>query len=1300
MAQTQAGPEATSECQVELKGQELRLPQAPSPAHWQARTMPQMEMAETGSLRAAGCSTSWMSPERRQGPLSAQAATAVAIAAGTCSASSEVVQPCVSKTGPAAVATAGASLRLGAPGALTAQAIQDGSLRSLLAPHLTISRYACSLAGLEEAARIAVCNVINGTAAPSPDRQASNRHDGDFPGWLGAAVRGGLADWFGFQHGACGSTANTCEALAADLIGGAGPVPTLSQAISRLHQATFATYQLWAAHIGADATISSAGCSPQDVHTMLSELALWYLMRGEAGTLTACPELMCWLFCQMRRQRFYIVPRPLRAAVRCVSTTLLPTTTTAATTGSGLSMAAQAPPPEALGGCPAEPSGTSSAAASIADDGLSFFQHTTIQPLCDLLQDAAAGSVASRQPGEQSSARGSCRGGCCCRRSAQPESAAAASELAASARQLNLDDLNEAFWQPAVLEVAYHCMDATCGLQSLRPIRKTYRERSSFLALLAVTSSYWMFAVVFALACAPVALTIAERGGSGIRDLGVMSVGFFLERLTAWSMLALSAGKLVQLCLYAVHSAPPLRSRRRRSAGDWRQWLKTRACYMVLPTAYHVAWAAGFWVVYWVGPGVGSAVWWVIVAARLACLLLGNGILHGLLEHSGWHASSLLLRGEQLLTDTERGYVDVPRGGPEAGDLLRQSTRHIAAYTAVWLAILAGKFAFDITILTETARTARDVQTRSLPLAWGFTSSGSENAWLSVGLWITAGLVLAIDSYVAVSIVAPLLATALAKRDGVGITRTMHDVTQLLLRRAAARHHLRTSNRHLMSHTQASNADGVRGDSDSESGTGRADSTAGQSLQMQFLRKCLPQALEAQAALQRATAAAGGTSTMPTETVRWLEEARLAVSADTIFGTAWNGCLRCMREGDLLSDAEVQLLTYGSGLLLPLAAASTAGATSHQAGVAADVQGAAACSGTVCVAQPALAAVPERNVQSDLESPGGQPYVPQLPLFLYGGCIRAALEDPRDLSTLARSASSDVELLAMLQLHNPMLHLAVSELRASLPPVLHMVAMSHPRTRPEDSAAVWAAVNATLEPRDTDWRSIILLHCKQSRHADASVGGKHVGRGHSGTTASPSLPAATLDTARRAHQTLTTALQFLCTANGTASTQTAGVSTFAAAAGAQPVSPLSALYASCASFIVSANAVVAPAAAPAGCSSGAAVTTATGAIASSIVTSAVGAGGGSVHSSGTPVWLADVLQPTGSAASPLPLQAALREQLHSRGLADAFDSLAQHAKRALMLLEQPPAPPGISLAVEEVSLSPKFAVSRARQRSL
>jgi hypothetical protein len=52
----------------------------------------------------------------------------------------------------------------------------------------------------------------------------------------------------------------------------------------------------------------------------------------------------------------------------------------------------------------------------------------------------------------------------------------------------NYDDMNELFWEPDMLNVTYHNCDPEAGLGTLTRIPKTFREKSSYMA---VAMSFW-----------------------------------------------------------------------------------------------------------------------------------------------------------------------------------------------------------------------------------------------------------------------------------------------------------------------------------------------------------------------------------------------------------------------------------------------------------------------------------------------------------------------------------------------------------------------------------------------------------------------------------------------------------------------------------------------------------------------------------------------------------------------------------------------------------------------------------------
>jgi hypothetical protein len=86
----------------------------------------------------------------------------------------------------------------------------------------------------------------------------------------------------------------------------------------------------------------------------------------------------------------------------------------------------------------------------------------------------------------------------------------------------------------------------------------------------------------------------------------------------------------------------------------------------------------------------------------------------------------------QYISEVEKVRTAVPHGGPIAGNLLRQNFLQIALYTAIWAVILAVKIIFDIQVITQTIVSAENVANLTLVYSWGFSSSGSQNVWITI----------------------------------------------------------------------------------------------------------------------------------------------------------------------------------------------------------------------------------------------------------------------------------------------------------------------------------------------------------------------------------------------------------------------------------------------------------------------------------------------------------------------------------------------------------------------------------------
>jgi hypothetical protein len=107
------------------------------------------------------------------------------------------------------------------------------------------------------------------------------------------------------------------------------------------------------------------------------------------------------------------------------------------------------------------------------DFSSSFFHRTTVVPMYNLLKTSSK-KDAPAPDGPLSLL-------CCCRKLGRKH-------LVKNSVRANYDDFNEMFWSPKCLAINYHSLDQEAGVQTVRRIPKTFREKSSYLALLL---SFW-----------------------------------------------------------------------------------------------------------------------------------------------------------------------------------------------------------------------------------------------------------------------------------------------------------------------------------------------------------------------------------------------------------------------------------------------------------------------------------------------------------------------------------------------------------------------------------------------------------------------------------------------------------------------------------------------------------------------------------------------------------------------------------------------------------------------------------------
>jgi hypothetical protein len=154
------------------------------------------------------------------------------------------------------------------------------------------------------------------------------------------------------------------------------------------------------------------------------------------------------------------------------------------------------------------------------------------------------------------------------------------------------------------------------------PVRKSFKEKSSYLALLLNFFPWWLFLAVLFHALLGVSQAIANHGGTGFGDIGSAPFGEAIDR-ASWCMLTLCVGKVLQVVLVFISTFPDV----------------SQEALMPIKLAYHLAWCIGLFVVAYV-VSVGGGLWWALVATRLALVAVGNGFLHPIVAPS-WIASNV-----------------------------------------------------------------------------------------------------------------------------------------------------------------------------------------------------------------------------------------------------------------------------------------------------------------------------------------------------------------------------------------------------------------------------------------------------------------------------------------------------------------------------------------------------------------------------------------------------------------------------------------------------------------------------------
>jgi hypothetical protein len=147
----------------------------------------------------------------------------------------------------------------------------------------------------------------------------------------------------------------------------------------------------------------------------------------------------------------------------------------------------------------------------------------------------------------------------------------------------------------------------------------------------------------------------------------------------------------------------------------------------------------------------------------------------------------------------------------------------------------------------------------------------------AAGLWIMTGLLFAIDSYIAYSVIMPVLGVCIVKADGIGRIRNWNDVNQ------------------------AMGAWSARGSRHRNALT----------IVAAFTKKCMPVAEECDAELLNAQEKLATRADFK-EAVTLMSQVHNLTASWFIFGRVWNLMIHSLREEDLISDNELCLMNFGS----------------------------------------------------------------------------------------------------------------------------------------------------------------------------------------------------------------------------------------------------------------------------------------------------------------------------------------------------------------------------------------------------
>jgi hypothetical protein len=572
---------------------------------------------------------------------------------------------------------------------------------------------------------------------------------------LGAAVlreMGSVGDAFGFS---ADGVATASERLVSDLTGGGGPPRGDDDAVVELHEAAFENFNCWALMVGGrcvfSARLAEGGVSGVTAAELAGPAAGAAMARAEReGGAPPPPPPLPYAARGAPRERLVDLCLFYCISAECANLRFMPEL--CAWLFHQMRFAFLPPARPLAAG---------------------FFASATVAPIYAHLKRGA--KLVAPAPRWQALLP-------CCGR--------AGPRRLPNAARLNYDDFNERFWEPSCLLAAHHAGHAVRWASLdvlLAGVGKTFPERAGWAS---VALSLWRWLALQATLLHAVALVaegaVAAGGGDLAAFVTVPVLPLALRALGSFETVAVA-----QVALVLLGEA--------HGGGGHSGGCGARAAR----AAYALGWAAALLFFSFTGLG-GRAAWLALVAARLLCLAVAEGLppfcalarrgaLRGLLRdlEGGWWpglppgAGGAYAYAGAVAARAPRCSGGAPPAYHVCGDgFMVQPLSRVLKYGSFWGVVLLAKLAFDTQSFIQQVRLVATVQGAALTYAapWGFSALGVRHFLLVAFSWACALLLALCDTYVAFVLVAPLVGYAACAADGLGALREGTDVAASFLR--------------------------------------------------------------------------------------------------------------------------------------------------------------------------------------------------------------------------------------------------------------------------------------------------------------------------------------------------------------------------------------------------------------------------------------------------------------------------------------------------------------------------------------